>query len=175
MKVALYARVSKDEVASDGSYQDPNNQLLPLRKFCKAMNWDISYEFIDRASGGSSYRPEFRKMLSHVKQRHIDLVLVWSLDRFSREGIGRTLAYIQLLKDHKCGLRSLQEQWLDTSQEGVSEVMLAVMSWVAKEERRKISERTKAALAKLKSQGVKLGRPRKTQEKIQKGGVKTPA
>lgn len=161
MKVALYARVSKDETASDGSLQDPENQLQPMRKFCEAMNWEISQEFVDRASGGSANRPEFQRMLSEVRQRHIDLILVWALDRFSREGMTNTLRYIQILKDYKCGLKSMQESWLDTSQEGVAELLLAIFSWVAKEEKRKISERTKAGLAKLKLRGVKLGRPRK--------------
>lgn len=161
MKVALYARVSKDETSSDGSLQDPENQLQPMRKFCEAMGWKIEKEFIDRASGGSANRPDFQKMLSEVKQRHIDLILVWALDRFSREGMTNTLKYIQTLKEYKCSLKSIQESWLDTSQEGVAELLLAIFSWVAKEEKRKISERTKAGLAKLRAKGVKLGRPKK--------------
>jgi len=170
LKVAIYARVSKDEAASDGSLQDPENQLIPLRKFVEAMKWTITGEFVDRCSGGSANRPEFQKMLARVRQKHFDLVLVWALDRFSREGMTNTLSYIQQLKHYKTGLKSLQEPWLDTSQEGIGEVLLGIMSWVAAEERRKISERTKAGLAKLKAQGVKLGRPRKNK----KGGVPKP-
>ena len=168
LKVALYARVSKDEASSDGSMQDPENQLLPMRKFCEAMGWIISKEFVDRASGGTANRPQFQAMLSEVRQRHFDLVLVWALDRFSREGMTNTLAYIKQLKEYKTALKSLQESWLDTTQEGVSELLLAIFSWVAKEEKRKISERTKAGLAKLKAQGKKLGRP---WHKENKGGV----
>ena len=159
MKVALYARVSKDEASSDGSLQDPENQLVPMRKYCDAMGWQVSKEFMDKASGGSANRPDFQSMLSQVKQKHFDLILVWALDRFSREGMTSTLKYIQVLKAYKTGLKSLQEQWLDTTQEGVSELLLALMSWVAQQERQRISERTKAGLAKRKAQGMKLGRP----------------
>jgi len=161
MKVAIYARVSKDEASSDGKLQDPMNQLEPLRKFCNAMDWEIKKEFVDRASGGSANRPEFQNMLSEVRQRHFDLILVWALDRFSREGMTNTLSYIRQLKQYKTGLKSLQESWLDTSQEGVAELLIAIFAWVAAEEKRKISERTKAGLAKLKARGVKLGRPKK--------------
>lgn len=163
MKVAIYARVSKDEQSSDGSLQDPTNQIIPLKKYAEAMGWTIEDKniFIDRASGGSANRPEFQKMLSEIRQRHLDLILVWALDRFSREGMVNTLKYIQTLKEYKCGLKSLQESWLDTSQEGVAELLLAIFSWVAKEERRKISQRTKAGLEKLKAQGHKLGRGHK--------------
>jgi len=162
MRIAIYARVSKDEASSDGKLQDPENQLIPLRKYCEARGWDISYEFIDRASGGDSNRPQFQAMLGRVRQGHFNAILVWALDRFSREGMTNTLSYIKQLKQYNCGLVSLQETWLDTTQQGVAELLLAIFSWVAAEEKRKISERTKAALAKLKAQGKILGRPRKT-------------
>jgi len=42
MKTALYVRVSKDEMSSDGKLQDPENQLIPLRHHCQAMGWEIS-------------------------------------------------------------------------------------------------------------------------------------
>jgi len=159
MNVALYARVSKDEMASDGSLQDPENQLIPMRQFCQAMSWQISAEYIDRVSGADPNRPAFKSMMARVRQRHFDLILVWRLDRFSREGINNTLGYINELKAYKTALKSINESWLDTSQPEVAELLLAIMAWMASEERRKISENTKAALAKLKAKGVKLGRP----------------
>jgi DNA invertase Pin-like site-specific DNA recombinase len=157
MKVAIYARVSKEE--GSANMQDPENQIIPLRKFCESMNWEVKKEFIDYASGGSANRPEFQKMIAEIKQRHFDLILVWALDRFSREGMANTLAYIKTLREYKTGLKSLQESWLDTSQQGVSDLLLGIMSWVAEQEKKRISERTKAALTKLKLKGVKLGRP----------------
>lgn len=161
MKVALYARVSKDEASREGKMQNPENQLKALRSYAEAMQWDIKKEFIEYASGGDANRPVFQSMMAQVRQRHFDLVLVWSLDRLSREGMMRTLSYIRQLKDYKTALKSLQESWLDTTQEGVGELLIAIFAWVAQEERKKISERTKAALARKKAEGVKLGRPRK--------------
>lgn len=161
MKVALYARVSKDEMSSEGKFQDPENQLIPLRKYCEAMGWIVSKEFVDRADGGDSNRPQFQEMLAGVRQRHFDLILIWSLDRFSREGMTNTLSYVEQLNHYKTSLKSLQESWLDTTHKGVSELMLGIFAWIAAEEKRKISERTKAALAKLKARGVLLGRPKK--------------
>lgn len=155
MKVAIYCRVSKEEEGM----QDPMNQLVPLRKFCESMDWVVSEEFIDRASGGDSNRPDFQRMLGRVKQRHFDLVLVWALDRFSREGIVQTLKYIEVLKDYKTSLKSLQEPWLDTRDEGMGQLLLAIFSWVAQQEKKRISDRTKAALARKKAAGAKLGRP----------------
>lgn len=160
MKVAIYARVSKDEASSKGVLQDPMNQLVPLRKFCEAMEWNISAEFVDRASGGNSNRPQFQRMLGRVRQKHFDIILVWSLDRFSREGIVNTMSYIKQLRNYNTGLKSLQESWLDTKQEGVADIILSVMAWSAADESRKISERTKAGLARARAKGKTLGRPR---------------
>ncbi len=49
MRVALYARVSKD----DGK-QDTANQLNELRDFCQRSNWEIVHEYVDKASGKTS-------------------------------------------------------------------------------------------------------------------------
>jgi DNA invertase Pin-like site-specific DNA recombinase len=171
MKVALYARVSKEEGSQN--MQDPTNQLLPLRKYCEAMQWTISKEFIDYASGGSANRPEFQRMLNEVKQKHFDLILVWALDRFSREGMTSTLSYIRQLNQYKTGLKSLQETWLDTRDEGVGQLLLAIFAWVAQQEKQRISDRTKAALAKKKQEGKILGRP-KGWRKSQIEGVANP-
>lgn len=170
-KIALYARVSKDEASQDGSLQNTDNQLLPLRQLCAAMGWQVreDYIFVDRMSGGVSNRPEFQRMLAEVRQMHVDLILVWSLDRFSREPMINTLNYITQLKRYKCGLKSMQESWLDTSNEGVGELLIAIFSWVANMEKKKISERTKAGIARLREQypDRHFGRPRK-------GGSKLP-
>lgn len=175
MKVALYARVSKDEASiGRNQIQDPTNQLLPMRKFCESMGWHISEEFVDYMSGGVSNRPKFQEMLGRVRQRHFDLILVWALDRFSREGMINTLSYIRQLRQYKTGLKSLQESWLDTSQEGVADLLLAFMSWVAEQEKRRISERTKAALARKKSEGKIFGRP-KGWRKSKTDGVSSPS
>lgn len=159
-KVAVYVRVSKEEADSKGRLQDTENQLEPLKKYCEARNFEIKRIFTDRTSGGDSNRPAFKEMFSHVRQGHFKAVIVWSLDRFSREGINNTLSYIKQLKKYSCSLISLQEQWLDTSEEGIGELLLSIMAWVAAEEKRKISERTKAGLEKARKKGKTLGRPK---------------
>ena len=160
MNVAIYVRVSKDEASSDGRLQDTENQLEPLKKYCEARDFTIKRIFTDRVSGGDSNRPAFKEMFSHVRQGHFRAVVIWSLDRFSREGVTNTLSYIEQLKKYNCALISLQESWLDTSSEGVGELLLSIMAWVAAEEKRKISERTKAGLERARRKGKILGRPK---------------
>lgn len=161
MNVAVYARVSLDETEQDKRFQNPDNQLYPLRDFCKAMGWTITKEYIDKMSGANPARPQFREMMNDAMLRRFSGIVVWKFDRFSREGIMNTMAYIKQLKERGVWLKSQTESWLDTSQEGITDIVLAIMSWASAEERKKISERTKAGMARKKAQGIHIGRPKK--------------
>lgn len=162
MKVALYARVSLEEGNKDDRrYQEPENQLEPLRAFAKAKGWEIVQEYVDRGSGANPARENFRKCLNDAMQHKFMAILVWKLDRFSREGISQVFAYIERLKSRNVALISLTESWLDTSKDNpMSDITLAVMSWASSWERQKISDRTKAGIQRLKNIGqYKGGRP----------------
>ena len=163
MRVGIYARCSKD----DGS-QDPANQLHPLRDFAKALNGEIVEEYIDLASGGSSDRENFIRMLDDVDKHKFDLLLIWSLDRMSREGISTTLGYIDRFNRAGVALKSLQESWLDTRDEGLSGLMLAIFAWVARQERLRISQRTIAGLKRAEANGSRLGRPKGSKDKVRR-------
>ncbi len=159
-KAVLYLRVSKNDES-----QDPQNQKAPLLKLAETLDLEVVGEYIDYASGGNSNRPQFQQMLEDAKKGGFDMILTWSLDRFSREGISNTLHYLEKLKRSKVALKSLRENWLDTSGEGMGHLLIAIMSWVAKQERLRISDRTRAGLTRTKTNGTKLGRPRGSKDK----------
>ena len=157
MKVAIYSRCSTDE-----SKQDLENQIAPLRDYAKSRNFEIVRIFREFRSGGDCNRPVFRDMLESARRRKFDVLLIWSLDRFSREGILNTMAYIRELDSFGVGVISLQEGWMNTTEPGMTELLLAIFSWTAQQERKRISERTRAGLARAKARGVTLGkRPKK--------------
>jgi DNA invertase Pin-like site-specific DNA recombinase len=156
MRVAIYARVSTTDKG-----QDPENQLAQLRAWCAAAGHTIVAEFVDHASGGkgAEKRPQFAAMMEAAHRRQFDLLLVWALDRLSREGMAATVGYLQRLTSAGVAFHSYTEQHLSTENELVRDVLLAVMASLAKVERAKISERTKAGLERVKANGVTLGRP----------------
>lgn len=164
-KVAIYVRVSKDMHFEDQRFQNPDNQLEPLRNWAKALNFEIYKEYIDKESGANPARPQFREMMKDALMHRFSGILVWKLDRFSREGIIPTMSYIQQLKDRGIFLKSLTESWLDTEKEGITDVVLAIMAWASAEERKKISERTKAGIERQRRLGkYKGGRPKKVRK-----------
>ncbi len=159
MTTALYARVS----TSDGR-QDADNQLLELRRFAASQNWEIVSEYIDHESGSKAERPQFRQLLKDAAQHKFDVVVFWSLDRFTREGALATLQHLNTLSDYGVGYRSFTEPYLDSC--GVfKEAIIAILGAIAKQERLRLSERVKSGLARAKEQGTrtgrKIGRPRR--------------
>jgi DNA invertase Pin-like site-specific DNA recombinase len=118
----------------------------------------VVQEYVDRATGKRSDREQFQKMFKDASQRRFDLVLFWSLDRFSREGVLETLNHLQRLSAAGVGYKSFTEQYLDSC--GVfREAVLAILAVIAKQERIRLSERTVAGLERARRQGRIGGRP----------------
>lgn len=160
LDVGIYARVSKDTITSDGRLQNPDNQIEPLKKFALDMGWNLKFIFIDKKSGADSNRPEFKRMLAEVRQHHFDLLLVWSLDRFSREPLLNTLSYLEQLKQHNVALKSYTEGIDTREMADTQELMMIFLFWISKNERDRLSRRTKAGIQRRKNLGVwKGGRP----------------
>jgi len=160
-QVALYARVSTKDKG-----QDVENQLAQLREFCDRQGYEIHGEYMDDESGtkGKRERAGFARLFEDAGKRKFDMVLVWSLDRFTREGISKTIFYLQHLDTLGVNFKSYTEQYLDTDNELIRHVVLGMLAYFAKLQREKISENTKSALARKKAQGVKLGQPSKFEQ-----------
>jgi len=157
IRVAIYARVSTDDKG-----QDPENQLRQLREWCGRMGYPVVREYVEHENGGKGveYRKQLDAMFKGASRREFDLLLVWSLDRFSREGMAATVAHLQRLASHGVAFRSFTEEHLSTENELIRNILLAVLASLAKLEREKISQRTKAGLERARAKGKVLGRPK---------------
>ena len=152
MKVALYIRVSTEK-------QELENQLRPLQEFAAKRGFEVVQIYKDIATGKNSYREAFNEMMKEAHQRKFNAILVWALDRLSREGLSKTVNLIEHLGKIGIDVISYSEPYLDTTNELARNVLLAVVSTLAKAEGEKISERTRAGLDRIRRQGKKLGRP----------------
>src|SRR5579859_6497135 len=151
MKIAIYSRVSTEK-------QDAENQLMVLRAFAVKQGWEIVREFEDVITGGSHTRPAFDEMFAAAGRHEFELVLFWSLDRLSREGTEWTLRRLRELAERGVGYKSHEEQYLDTTNP-LNEVFISFKAVMAVEEKKSISQRTKAGLAMARERGVRLGKP----------------
>lgn len=161
LKVALYGRCSTNETK-----QDVENQFIQLRQACKERGWHIVREYVDYESGrkGREKRRDFDTMLNEASQGVFNLLYFWRLDRFSREGIRKTVHYLELLAGWNIKFKSHTETYLDTDNELVAHILLGVLSYFAEQEAVKISENTKIGLIKARKKGKRLGRPPQSDE-----------
>jgi DNA invertase Pin-like site-specific DNA recombinase len=100
VKVAIYARVSTKDKG-----QSTDNQLPDLRRYAQVHDWDIYNEYVEEESGSTANRTEFKQLFADAHQRKFDLVLFWSLDRFSREGALPTLKHLETLESYGVGYK----------------------------------------------------------------------
>ncbi|MGA1998337.1 MAG: recombinase family protein [Bryobacteraceae bacterium] len=159
-RIAVYARVSTRDKG-----QDTENQLAQLRDFCKHQHWAIAREYVDHVSAKrADNRAQFQALFVAAARREFDLVLFWSLDRFSREGALATMQHLQRLNSHGVDWKSFTEQYLDSC--GIfKDAVLSILATIAKQERIRISERTVAGLQRARRAGKRLGRPLKVYDR----------
>ena len=142
MTAALYARVSTRDKG-----QTTENQLRELRAFAERLGYHIYQEYCDQESGGTAERPHFQRLFLDAHQRRFDVVLFWSLDRFSREGVTETLNHLQRITAAGVQFKSFTEQYLDST--GMfREAIIGFLAAIAKQERVRFSERIKAGQAR---------------------------
>ena len=163
MNVALYIRVSTDK-------QEANNQLVQLISYCEKKEYNIINAYTDIISGKETRRPQFDLMFFEAHQRMFDLVLFWDLSRFSRAGTLFTLQKLKELENIGVNWESFQEPYFNSIGE-FKDVVLSILATVAKIERQKISERTKAGLANAKNVG-KRGKDDKPRKRRSDRGLK---
>ena len=162
MKVAIYTRVSTEK-------QDYENQVNQLKKFCKENKWEIYDSYAETISGKEAERSEFKRMLSDAAKHRFDAIVVWALDRFSREGTQKVWQYFSLLDSWNIQFISFQEPYLRTDNELARDILISIMGALAKQERLRISARTIAGLNQARLKGIRLGRkevPEKIKEQI---------
>src|SRR5919202_4349548 len=155
-RVAIYARVSTDDKG-----QDPENQLRELRQWCRHAGHPIVREYVEHESGrnGTADRKQLAQLMDDASRRQFDLLLFWSIDRFSREGMVPTVMHLQRSHSYGVAFHSDTEPYLATDNELARDILLSTLASLAKLEAKKISERTKAGMARVREAGKHVGRP----------------
>jgi DNA invertase Pin-like site-specific DNA recombinase len=122
----------------------------------------VECEYVEHENGGKGveYRKQLGAMCTGAARREFNLLLVWAPDRLSLEGISATVGHLQRLASYGVAFRSFTEEHLSTENELVRNILLATLASLAKSEREKISQRTKAGLERAPAMGKVLGRPK---------------
>ena len=155
MSTVCYIRVSSTDQNTDRQYE-----ALPV----------TDKEFVEKASGSASDRPQLKAMLKYLREG--DHVHVLSIDR-----LARNIVDLQQLVNTITGKGAMitfhQENmtFRKGSNEPTSEVMFNILESFAQFERSLIRERQREGIAAAKARGKKMGRPSKLTDKQKKAIV----
>jgi len=147
-----YARVSTQDQKTD-------NQRLEIER----AGYSIDYWFADEGVSGAvlaSQRPQLRAMLGKIRQG--ESLVVTKIDRLGRDALDIQSTVKQL---KALGVRVFVTQLGATDlTNSAGKMLLAMLAAFAEMERDLIIERTQAGLARARAEGVKIGRPSKTND-----------
>jgi DNA invertase Pin-like site-specific DNA recombinase len=171
MKAVIYSRVSTDE-------QTTANQIPVLKSWASQfrLNFNMTLdnaeplEVVEVYSENESawrdgHQRELSRLMSNAQQGRFKVVLVWALDRLSRQGVRAILELIHKLGVYGVRVYSYQEAWTLTPSNELYELLLALTGWVGNYESRRRSERTKAGMRRKIKEGWTPGRPKGSKDK----------
>jgi DNA invertase Pin-like site-specific DNA recombinase len=150
MTVGIYARVSTDGQNLASQKREINKWLEGNGIHPNSVMW-----YVDKESGSTIDRPEFQQLQKDIFSGAIKTVVVYRLDRISRE----MPAGVAILSEwFKLGVRLVcTSQQMDFSGM-IGQMMAAMMFWLAQWEKQSIKDRQAAGIAAAKERGVYKGR-----------------
>ena len=153
-RVALYARVSTEEQALQGYSIDAQKECIYAE--CKLHNKVVVDEYVDAGISGKSItkRPELQRLLKDLDTGKFDEVMVWRLNRLSRNTRDFLEIYETLVK-HDIAFVSLTENF-DTSGP-MGKFTLQMMAAVSELERNTIVENVNLGLTQRARMGLHNG------------------
>ncbi len=156
MRIAIYARCSTSE-----SRQDVENQISICRRFCDSQGWasEIFKEY--ESAYRSKERKIFNQVLERIRLREFDGLVVYMLDRFSRETPTKTVSDLhKIVEQYGCRFISVKEG-ID-SQNDMWQIIMMVFAYMANNYSKMLGIRVKEGIARKKEKGeYSGGRPRK--------------
>ena len=154
LRVCFYARVSTDK---DEQLHSLSNQISFFNDYTsKVPNWEFIGSYIDEGISGKQVkkREEFLRMIEDAKKHKFDLILTKEISRFSRSTLD-SIKYTQELLSNGVGVYFLNDN-INTILPD-SELRLTIMSSIAQDEVRKLSERVSFGMKRSIDNGVVLG------------------
>lgn len=124
MKAVIYARYSSDNQREESI----EGQVRECKEYAKKRDISIVKLYIDRAfSARTADRPEFQRMIKDSDKGLFDAVIVWKLDRFSRDRLDSAV-YKHILKKNGVQVISAKENIMDGPEGIILEAMLEGMA-----------------------------------------------
>lgn len=171
LSTGIYIRVSTEEQAKSGfSIRAQQEKLI---SYANVREWEVYDVYIDEGiSGKNLERKEIKRLLQAIKEKKVNNVLVFKIDRLTRS-TKDLIDLIDLFREYNCEFNSLNES-IDTSTP-TGRMFIKIIGLFAEFERETIVERIKVGLERKVKEGYSLcssttsyGYDRNKGDKIQK-------
>ncbi|PYQ64407.1 MAG: hypothetical protein DMF54_14365 [Acidobacteria bacterium] len=150
VRAAIWARVSSHQ-------QENDNQLTALREWAARRGLEVGPEYVlEESAYNGKHRAQLNAALKDAYEGQFQVVLVWALDRLSREGIEAMLSILRQFRERGVRVLSLQESWTDGPPE-MQDLLTSFFAWIAQQESKRRGERIRAGLARRKREGKPVG------------------
>jgi len=148
-RAAVYLRCSTKS-------QETEMQEVELTEYVSRRGWEYKIYRDTGQSGAKESRPALDSLLSDVRKRKVDVLVVWAFDRLARS-LKQLLSIAEECRSLGVDLVSLKQNVDTTLPAG--RLTFQVLSAVAEFEREMLRTRVKAGLEMARRNGKKLGRP----------------
>lgn len=158
MRAIIWSRCSTDE-----KRQDVELQIKPCIEYCEKEGWnyDVVYDYV---SGYKSVPAKLQQILDLIARRVYQVIIVYSLDRFSRLRPSMTEKMLNHITDCKCRFISIQEN-LDSENPMIWYCFKGIWIYFANQYSLNLSQKIKSGMQKAKEDGINVGRPRGSKDK----------
>ena len=162
-RAAIYLRVSTDDQCAE-------NQLPSLEEWAVRNTLRIVGVYREEVTAWKNgHQVELKRLLSDALYGKFDYLIIWALDRLTREGAAKLMTLINTLGQRGVKVISIQEPFTQAVMgpmgEIITEMLYALYGCMAKLESQRRSERTRAGLARARTQVKRLGRPPGSKDK----------
>jgi putative DNA-invertase from lambdoid prophage Rac len=150
-KARLWLRVSNSE-------QNIENQRIALELLCNQRGFKIDKEYVAKGLSGwtGKQRDLLESALRDARAGKFTILVIWALDRLTREGIAETLRICEEFRKAGVTIVSHQESWIE-EQEDIRDFLISFAGWNSRSESNRKSERNKASHVRMLAEG-KWGR-----------------
>lgn len=130
------------------------NQRMALRSLCERRGFNVTGEYV--GEGLSAWKGDQRRLidraLSDARANRYDVLVIWALDRLTREGPAEVLRITNEFNIAGVKIVSMQEPWVEDEGE-TRDLFMSVVGWTGRQESTRKSERNRQAHARLEAEG----------------------
>ncbi|GEM_PF-190729 len=153
-RACLWLRVSTDTKG-----QDPALQRADLERVCAQRGWQVVQVYeVEESAYGKRPRGQFQAMLEQARKGKFDVLVVWSMDRFSREGEWSVSRVMAAFQDWHFQFYSYNEPFLDTTGPFAG-FLIPLFAWLARQESVRKGKAVRLGMEKARAEGKAIGRP----------------